>query len=149
MIKNVKISSISDKHLYKLCKQYGYMTLEARRKFTGLLPEVYKRRLFKKKGYSSIYEFAARLAGLSNAQVDLTLRLEKRLKDKPVLKKALVEGEMSVNKLARITSIATKQNQEELFEQTKRLSNRAVEVFVRDLKMKAEREKKKRAWDGT
>ena len=110
------------------------MTLEARRKFAGLLPEVYKRNLYKEKGYSSIYEFAGRLAGLSNAQVDLTLRLERKFADKPVLRRALVEGEVSINKLSRITSIATRENEQELFEKTKNLSNRAVEVFIRGVK---------------
>ncbi len=129
-----EISKLSNKNLYKLCKKYGYMTLEARRKFMGLLPEVYKRRLYKEKGYSSIYEFAGKLAGLSNAQVDLTLRLEKRFLDKPILRRALVEGEVSINKLLRITSIATSENERELFEKTKNLSNRAVEVFIRDVK---------------
>lgn len=134
MTKTKEISKMSDKDLYKLCKHYGYMTLEARRKFIGLLPEVYKRKLFEKKRFGSIYEFAGKLAGVSNDQVDLTLRLEKKFEDKPVLLRALVEGEVSVNKLSRISSIATEENQEELFEKTKHLSNRAVEVFVRDVK---------------
>ena len=128
------IDFMSDKDLYRLCKKYGYITLEARQKFIGLLPEVYRRRLFEKKGYGSIYEFAGKLAGISKAQVNLTLNLEKRFEDKPILRKALVQGQMSINKLSRLTSIATAENEQELFARTKLLSNRAVEVFVRDVK---------------
>jgi hypothetical protein len=128
------IDFMSDKDLYRLCKKYGYITLEARQKFIGLLPEVYRRRLFEKKGYGSIYEFAGKLAGISKAQVNLTLSLEKRFEDKPILRRALVDGQMSINKLSRLTSIATTENEQELFARTKLLSNRAVEVFVRDVK---------------
>ena len=108
--------------------------MEARRKFAGLLPEVVKRRLHEKKGFSSIYEFAAKLAGLSREQVDLVLRLEQKFEDKPVLQRALTQGEISPNKLVRIASIATSENQEELCEKIKTLSNRAVETFVKDVK---------------
>jgi len=125
---------MTDKKLYELCKKFGKETLEARRKFAGLLPEVFKRRLFEKKGFSSIFEFAAKLAGMSHEQVNLVLRLEQKFEDKPVLQKALVSGEISANKLVRISSIATIENQEEIFEKAKILSNRAVEVFVKDVK---------------
>ena len=73
---------MTDKELYKLCKKFGKRTLEARRKFAGLLPEVLKRHLYEKKGFSSIYEFAAKLAGMSHEQVNLVLRLERKFEDK-------------------------------------------------------------------
>jgi len=126
--------NMTDKELYELCKKFGKETLEARQRFAGLLPEVSKRRLFEKKGFFSIYHFAAKLAGMSHDQVDIVLNLERKFEDKPVLQKALVSGEISVNKLVRIVSIATVENQEELFEKAKILSNRAVEVFVKDVK---------------
>lgn len=83
-----------------------YQTRIWRQKFLGLLPEVYKRRLYEKKGFGSIFEFAKKLAGVSEEQVRLVLNLEKRFEDKPILKALLVEGTVSVNKLARIVSIA-------------------------------------------
>ena len=125
---------MNDKKLYELCKKYGRASLTARRKFIGLLPEVYKRRLYEKKGFYSIFEFATRLAGVSHEQVRVALRLEERFDDKPVLRKALVEGEVSINKLSRIASIATNENEKELFEKTKLLSSRAIETFVRDVR---------------
>ncbi len=128
------MKNITDSELYELCKKFGKQALLARRKFAGLLPEVFKRHLYEKKGFSSIYEFAAKLAGLSHDQVDIVLRLERKFEDKPILQKALVEGEISANKLVRIISIATTENQEEIFEKAKILSNRALETFVRDVK---------------
>ena len=126
--------NITDEKLYELCKRFGASALLWRQKFIGLLPEVNRRRLYEKKGFSSIFEFAFKLCGLSAEQVRLTLNLEKRFEDKPVLKKMLEDGEASINKLARVVSIATPENEEELAEKIKVLPTRALETFVRDEK---------------
>jgi len=137
------LKNLTDKELYLICKKFGAAALEARRKFAGLLPEVYAREMserekggswLKKRGFLSVYEFAAKLAGLSRDQVDLVLHLEKRFEDKPVLQAALVSGEVSANKLARVVSIATAENQNDLLGKVETLSNRALEVFVKDFK---------------
>jgi hypothetical protein len=39
------LKNLSDKELYLICKKWGSAALEARRKFAGLLPEVYAREL--------------------------------------------------------------------------------------------------------
>lgn len=98
----------------------------------GLLPEVNRRQLYEKKGCQSIFEFAKKLAGLSEEQVRRVLNLEKSFEDKPVLKNILVNGEVSVNKLTRIASIATKENEEILAEQVKLLPQKALETLVQD-----------------
>ncbi len=126
--------TLTDEKLYWLCRQYGEKALSARRKFIGLLPEVYKRHLYAKKGFSSIFEFAAKLSGVSEEQVRLALRLERKFEDKPYLKMALTSGGVSVNKLARVASIATTENQEHLAEMAKVLPKNALEVYVRDEK---------------
>lgn len=125
---------MGDKELYEKFCAYGRAALEARNKCIGLLPEIYKRRIYVEKGFSSIYEFAAKLAGLSQEQVNRVLNLEKRFADKPVLHEALVKGEVGVNKLRKVVSIVTVQNQEEILESVKALSVRAVETMVRDHK---------------
>jgi len=135
--------NLSDKELYLICKKWGAAALKARRKFAGLLPEVFAREMaerekggswLKKRGFFSVYEFAAKLAGMSREQVDLVLRLEKRFEDKPVLREALVNGEVSANKLARVVSIVSGENQNEILGKVESLSNRALEVFVKDFK---------------
>lgn len=129
---------MTDKQLYKLCKKFGRRALEAKRKFGGLLPEVLRRRLYEKKGFGSIYEFAAKLSGMSRDQVDDVLRLDRRFEDKPILRRALVSGEISPNKLIRIASIATVENQSELFEAVKKYSRRAMDIFVKDYRAAGE-----------
>lgn len=123
---------MTDEKLYQLCKQYGAQARIWRQKFIGLLPEVNRRRLYETKGYGSIFEFAAKLAGLSQDQVRLALNLEKRFEDKPALKSLLVEGEVSLNKLARVVSVATVDNESDLAEKVKLLSQPALETLVRD-----------------
>ena len=125
-------SKISDQQLFSLCQKYGEQARRWKQKFAGLLPEVFRRRLFERKGFGSIFEFAAKLAGMSPDQVRLVLNLEKKFEDKPVLKKMLIEGEVSINKLARVTSIATAQNEEFLAAQVKLLPKSALETLVRD-----------------
>jgi hypothetical protein len=126
--------AISDEKLYQLCQTYGERTRFWRQKFAGLLPEVFKRKLYEKKGFSSIFEFAKKLAGLSEEQVRLVLNLERRFEETPDLKSLLVEGKVSVNKLARIVSIARPENEEFLAAQVQILSKSAVETLVRDEK---------------
>jgi hypothetical protein len=126
--------SLSDENLYTLCKTYGARALEWRRKFIGLLPEVFKRKLYEKKGFGSVFEFAKKLAGLSENQVRRVLNLEEKFENVPVLRNLLVNGEVSVNKLARVASIANSENQEFLAERVRILSQGAVETMVRDEK---------------
>ena len=125
---------MSDEEILRLCQQYGRVALEARRKFEGLLPEVFRRKLYLRKKCGSIFEFAAKFAGLSEEQVRRVLNLEKKFADKPALHSVLVLGEVSSHKLARVASIATKENAEALAEKAKVLSSRALETLVRDQK---------------
>lgn len=130
-----QLSEMSDEAIFQMCRRFGSQALYWRQKFIGLLPEVYRRRIYEKKGFGSIFEFAKKLAGLSEEQVRVTLNIEKRFEDKPALHELLVKGEVSINKLSRIASIATVENQEILARQVRLLPNRALEVLVRDEKL--------------
>jgi len=100
----------------------------------GLLPEIHRRRLYERKGYESIFVFAKKLAGLSERQIRRVLNLERRFDNTPVLKAMLVSGEVSVNKLARVASIATRVNEEVLADKLRVLPKSAIETLVRDEK---------------
>ena len=114
---------MTDKELYKLAQQYGQNALYWRRKFIGLLPEIQRRRLWENHGFGSIFEFSKKLCGLSEKQIRIALNLEKRFEDLPELKRLLVTGEVSINKLARVVSIATVENEQEEFEK------KALDIF--------------------
>ena len=121
-------------NLHKTFKQFGTLALTYRQKCIGMLPEINRLRVYEKKGYGSIYEYAAKLAGISREQVQRVLQLERKFEDKPALKNALIKGEISVNKLARIASVATVENQNLWADQIKNLSQKTVETLVKDYK---------------
>jgi hypothetical protein len=125
---------LSDDQLLKLCQRYGEQTRVWRQKFAGLLPEVNSRKLYEKKGFPSIFEFAVKLAGMSQNQVCRILNLERTFADKPALHQMLINGDVSPNKLIKIAPIATIQNQQELAGQVKILPCRALETLARDEK---------------
>jgi len=52
----------------------------------ALLPEIYRLRIYEQKGYATIYDYAARIAGLSTGVVAKALKVAKLLEDKPILK---------------------------------------------------------------
>ncbi|MCX6733777.1 MAG: hypothetical protein NTX63_03100 [Candidatus Peregrinibacteria bacterium] len=126
---------LSDRELLAQCVKFGREALLWRNKFRALLPEVERRRLYRKKGYKSVYEFGERLAGLSMAQVAESLNVAERLEDKPALKDLLESGEVSVNKIVRVVSIATMENDGELAEKVQILSLSALKTYVQDLKL--------------
>ena len=130
--KNMK--KISDEKLYELCRQYGKQVLEWRNKFAGLLPEVDRRGLYQKKGFGSIFEFAFKLAGLSEAQVKLALSLDQKFADKPALRELLTRGRVSAGKLVRVAAGATVENQNFLADQVRLLPKSALETLARDMK---------------
>ena len=123
---------LTDAQLFALCQDYGANALSWRRKFMGLLPEVERRKLYAVHGFSSVFEFAARLAGISEEQVRTTLNLNRSFSDKPALKALLESGEVSVHKLVRIQSVATVENADFWAEQAKVLPKKALETLARD-----------------
>lgn len=128
------LSTLSDTQLLTLCTQYGLNAKFWRQKFIGLLPEVEQRHLYLKEGFTSIFEFAAKLGGVSREQVQRVLQLHQRFESTPQLRHALISGQVSVHKLARIASTATPENQEFLLHQSQLLSKSALEVLVKDMK---------------
>jgi hypothetical protein len=91
--------------------------------------------VFEDYGFESIFEYAAKLAGLSQQQVTDVLNLSVRVEAFPAMQQALVSGEVSINKLVRVVSIATAENEAELVEHVRRLPSRAIETMVRDFKI--------------
>lgn len=128
------MDELSDEKILFLCEKYGKAALYWRQKFIGLLPEVQRRALYKTKNFNSIFEFAFKLAGLSEQQVKLALKLDRDFHDLPALRQAFTAGIVSINKLARVTSIATKENEVELAELVTVLPREALETYVRDLR---------------
>lgn len=130
---------LSDDKLFLLCQQYGNNAKMWKRKFEELLPEVMKRELYRRKRFISIYEFAAKVAGLSYDTVDRVLRVYKQLEDKPKLRALIVEFGWS--KLQIISGIATVDTDESWAEKVRVLPKSSLETIVRDFRKQAERKR--------
>ena len=70
-----QILSSADKKLHHKFKYFGSKHLEFRRKCLGLLPKIYKEEIYKKKGFGTIFEYAEKLAGLTQEQIKRALSL--------------------------------------------------------------------------
>ena len=127
---------MTDKDLYGLCKEYGQKARFWRRKFAGLLPEVERRGLYRRRLCGSIYEFAAKLAGMSKESVDKVLQISRKLQDKPRLLEQLETGAQSWSKLEKVAYIATSQTDGAWAERIENMPQPAVEAFVQNFRLK-------------
>lgn len=121
------------KKLHQIFKKYGSWSIQYKNKCIGLLPAIYKNKVHEKYGMS-IFEYAAKFAGISNEQVRVTLRLDERFENKPALHQLLESGEVSINKLVRVATIATAENESFWAEKIKILPKAAIETLVKDFK---------------
>lgn len=122
---------MTDSELYQKCKEYGTNARLWMRKFEGLLPEVYRRRLYRRRGFASIHEFAAKLAGMSHAKVDRILQLSKKLEDKPKLKEVFENGKVSYSKLKTVAYIANPKTDKIWAEKVQNESQLKLEMAVK------------------
>ncbi len=129
-----EFSTWSDERVLSAALHYGKEVLHWRRKFLGTLPEIAKRKLYEQHGCSSIFVFAFKVGGASEDQVRKILHVEEMLRDKPALHELLVSGEVSINKMAKIHTVATSENQEFLADQVQLLSKSAVETLAKDMR---------------
>jgi len=132
-----RIEKFSDKELYDYCKKVGYNARILSRRFIATLPEVAKRRLYKKYGYCSIREFASKLAGVSHDNVDEVLRVSEKFKELPKMK-ALI-GEVGLSKLRVVACVANKENEKELAEKVRKMTKSSLEIYIREMFRKSGR----------
>lgn len=126
-----KPQNLTDGELYQKCQEYGGNARMFLKKFAGLLPEVYRRHLYKRRGYVSIHEFAAKLAGMSHEAVDKILKLSERLADKPILKEMLESGSASWSKIEKVSFVAKPETDEQWAEKVRTLPQPSLEEYVK------------------
>lgn len=125
---------LTDDELYRLCKKYGLNAKVWLRKFAGLIPEVYRRRIYKRKGFASIHEFAKKLAGMGERTVDKILNLSKKFEDKPSLLEKLENGSVGWSKLEKVASVATKETEKAWAEKVDILGTHSLETYIQEFK---------------
>lgn len=121
---------MTDKELYKLCREYGAKARKWKNKFVSLLPEVARRELHKKHGFATVTEFAAKVGGVSRVVVENIFQVEKYIADKPALKNLIPK--VGINKVRVVATLATQENQEDLAKKVKTMSKGALELFAQE-----------------
>ena len=127
----IGMNKMSDKELWERCQLYGGNVRMWMKKFVALLPEVEKRKLYKKYGFYSVYEFAGKVGGVSIKVTDEVLRLDKKLNDKPLLKAQIAE--VGWSKVGAVANITTKENEAEMVKIVKTLPKSSLEVYAREV----------------
>ena len=127
-----KISQLSDTELMRICRDCGSNIRKLLKEFAVLLLEIEKRRLYRAHDFHSIYEFAAKVAGMNHATVDAIIDVGKKLDDKPVLKSMIAECGWS--KMRVIATVATVETQNFWAEKVKTLPKEALQTFVSEVR---------------
>lgn len=122
--------NMKDLEIHKKFEMYGRNAREWMRKCVLLLPEIEKRKIWRKKGFGSIYEYAAKLAGMSRDKVNEGLRILKLIEDKPELMD--VAREKGVLAVRPVATIATSDDASFWAEKAREMSIHTLETFVRD-----------------
>lgn len=126
----------SDEQVLSTAVKYGEEARRWRNRFLGLLPEVQRRKLYERHGCSSVVEFAKKVGGVSEDQVHTALRLDREFQETPLLHNLFTTGEVGMHKLARVASVANRDNEEFLANQVQLLSTSTINTLVKDIKQK-------------
>jgi len=121
---------MSDKNLYKYCKETGFNARIWNRRFIAVLPEVAKRRLYKKYGYCSLYEFAAKLAGVSRDNVDEVLRVDEKLKEMPKIRSLIAEK--GLNKVRLVSNIVKPETENFWAEKIQNMTKSSLRIYINE-----------------
>jgi hypothetical protein len=111
---------------------YGKKALEWRRKCELLLPAISDQRIWEKKGYSSIYEYAAKLAGMSRIVVDDSLRIMERIKGLPKIQE--IAKESGLNRVKPLMTVVNHENETFWAEKAKSMGKHTLETYVKEYK---------------
>lgn len=130
MQQNALPHTLSDAALYAACKKIGVQIRRWSGKFEPLLLEVWKRGIYKKY-FSTIHEFAYKIAGFNREKVDKILRLLRKLEDKPVMKAAFESGELTYAKIEDIVFVATREDEAEWTGKAKTMPRIQLQFEVR------------------
>jgi hypothetical protein len=105
-------------------------------KLLSLLPKINQLKIYEAHGDATIFEYAGRIAGLSNSVVRKALNLEEKLKDKPYLRKAAET--QGIHKVALVAGIATVENEKMFAEKVENMSKLALQEYSKEVRGKVQ-----------
>lgn len=125
-----KVEVKMDLTLHTRFVEYGRNAKEWLRKCALLLPEIDRQKIWQKKGFSSIFEYAAKLAGMSRSSVKEALRVMKHVEAMPALKK--VVEEKGIQSVRPVAAIATPETADFWAEKARMMGKHTLETYVRE-----------------
>lgn len=128
----MKLNS-ADQILHRQFSEYGLNAREWLRKCALLLPEIDRRQIWKKKGCSSIYEYAAKLAGMSRGMVDEALWVLRKAENHPELMKVIEEK--GVHRVRPIISLTTPETASFWAEKARSMSKNTLETYAKNYRL--------------
>ena len=120
-----------NKELHKQFVELGRERNKLTYTLLSLLPDIYNNGIYKKY-CATIVEYAGKYGGLSKGVVKKTLRLEKHLDGKKLLKAAIAE--LGIHKINLVARVATKETEAVWLEKARSLSKSALEAAVREVR---------------
>lgn len=133
MAKN-KLSTL-ERTIHTQFTRYGKNAKEWMRKCAVLLPKVAQHEIWRKKRCHSIYDYAAKIAGMSHEQTREALRVMNRIKDKPEL--VAIAEKKGINAVRAVATIATATTAGFWADIVANSSARGVETLARDYRRDA------------
>ncbi len=127
---NIEMENINELHS-QFC-EYGASAKQWLRKCSLMLPDIEKYEVWRKKGFGTIYEYAAKLASMSRGQVDDALYILRKIENKPALLK--VVEEKGINSVRPVVAIATQDNQKYWAEKAMEMSHHTLATYVREFR---------------
>ncbi|MBD3330485.1 hypothetical protein GF354_03060 [Candidatus Peregrinibacteria bacterium] len=121
-----------DKILHDEFCRYGRNAREWMHKCVLMLPKIERNRIWEKKGFDSIYDYARVIAGMSRYKVNDSLRILRKIKNKPELME--VAENKGIQAVRPVACIATEDNQKFWADKAKKMSKNTLVTFVKDFK---------------
>ena len=125
----------ADRIIHQQFSEYGLNAREWLRKCALLLPEIDRRMIWKKRNFSGIYEYAAKLAGMSRASVEDALRIMKKVEEIPALR-PIVE-EKGLNRIRPLLKIINVENQDFWIEKARSMSRHTLATYIQGFRLES------------
>ncbi len=124
-----------EKHIQQLHEQfqtYGRNAREWMRKCELLLPAIERERVWEKKGFGSIHEYAGKLAGMSRDRVNDVLRAMHKAESMPDIMQIIEER--GVNVIRPIIALLNQDNQSFWADKARQMGKTTLEAYVREVR---------------
>ncbi len=132
----MKKLSPKDKTIHDQFSVYGKNAKEWMNKCVLLLPQIEKNQIWAKKGFSNIYDYARKIAGMSRNKVNESLRILGKAEHLPAIMEVIERK--GIFAVKPIVNIATKETEQFWAKRASEMRKSTLETFIRDYRKEHE-----------